>query len=55
MPAALAEAFATWWALAFRTSALVLAHSNFGWSAAEIGGRRAYFFRTCTLADARSP
>lgn len=52
---AIYESWAVWWTLAFHTEALVLSHSNFGWSAAEIGQRRAWHFPTCRVADVTSP
>ncbi|CAE7946959.1 TONSL [Symbiodinium sp. KB8] len=36
---AIYQSWAVWWILAFETEALLLSHSNFGWSAAEIGQR----------------
>lgn len=52
---AIVETWALWWVLAFHTEALLLSHSNFGWSAAEIGQRRAFHFPSCRVADVTSP
>lgn len=49
------QSWALWWVLAFETDALLLSHSNFGWSAAEIGQRRAFHFPSCRPADVTSP
>ncbi|CAJ1344576.1 unnamed protein product [Effrenium voratum] len=49
------QSWAVWWVLAFETDAVLLSHSNFGWSAAEIGQRRAFHFPTCRPADVTSP
>ncbi|CAK9093338.1 unnamed protein product [Durusdinium trenchii] len=48
------QSWAVWWVLAFHTEAL-LSHSNFGWSAAEIGQRSAFHFPSCRPADVSSP
>eukprot|EP00438_Fugacium_kawagutii_P029183 Skav223821 [mRNA] locus=scaffold3121:40459:41208:- [translate_table: standard] len=49
------QSWAAWWVLAFETSVILLSHSNFGWSAAEIGQRRAFHFPSCRPADVTSP
>ena len=49
------QSWAAWWVLAFETEAILLSHSNFGWSAAEIGQRRAFHFPSCRPADVTSP
>ncbi|CAE7328941.1 TONSL, partial [Symbiodinium necroappetens] len=48
---AIYQSWAVWWILAFETEALLLSHSNFGWSAAEIGQRRSFHFPSCRPAD----
>ncbi|OLQ09654.1 Tonsoku-like protein [Symbiodinium microadriaticum] len=52
---AIYQSWAVWWILAFETEALLLSHSNFGWSAAEIGQRRSFHFPSCRPADVTSP
>ncbi|CAE7350097.1 TONSL [Symbiodinium natans] len=52
---AIYQSWAVWWILAFETQALLLSHSNFGWSAAEIGQRRSFHFPTCRPTDVTSP
>ena len=50
------QSWALWWILGFHTEALLLSHSNFGWSAAEIGlNPNAFHWPSCRPADVSSP